>query len=249
MDPEYPPKTGKCWVVDCKETPTDWHHIYSEEEIVEHGEPIETFHDSKNLRELCTYHYNLTTSTLVAWRLTRTGKLFAVQPRTSKQISGRRKRSEKLVHPVKEQRKYWSAMMDRKVAVGGSVQGSFMDTEQEGKWKKYISPMRRDKPNSVLYPPDHWMHDPTRWDWELCDEFEKDGWKWKVDGSVVFKGEKGRVFYDSDSLSTRGTPLSIGKKNKNPEAPIGFGVNEVGDCLKCGKERSEHEEWPVCEEE
>ena len=68
---QYPSKTGGCSISGCKRTPTDWHHIISQAQIIRRGLPESMFTDPGNLQELCRYHHDMTTASMDRKRLTK----------------------------------------------------------------------------------------------------------------------------------------------------------------------------------
>ena len=64
-----PRKTGRCEISGCRNTPTDWHHVISQNQIRKRGLPKSFFTDPGNLKEFCRKHHDMTTASMDRKRL------------------------------------------------------------------------------------------------------------------------------------------------------------------------------------
>ena len=64
-----PKKTGRCEISGCRNTPTDWHHVISQNQIRKRGLPKSFFTDPGNLKEFCRKHHDMTTASMDRKRL------------------------------------------------------------------------------------------------------------------------------------------------------------------------------------
>ena len=55
------------------------------------------------------------------------------------------------------------------------------------KWSDYLEKYKNDI-FSMIYPEDHWLHDPERFEQNLSSEFENDGFSWTKNGGIWKKG-------------------------------------------------------------
>lgn len=54
--------------------------------------------------------------------------------------------------------------------------------ESSAKWLDYFKTVTKNVDLSILYPPDHWMHEPEKFNRLLSEEFEYDGFGWTESG-------------------------------------------------------------------
>ena len=69
-----PKKTGRCEISGCRNTPTDWHHVISQNQIRKRGLPKSFFTDPGNLKEYCRKHHDMTTASMDRKRLEKQAK-------------------------------------------------------------------------------------------------------------------------------------------------------------------------------
>lgn len=63
-----------------------------------------------------------------------------------------------------------------------SLKGTSGNDEFSAKWLDYFNTVSKGVDLSLLYPVDHWMHDPEKFDSSLSSEFEHDGFGWTESG-------------------------------------------------------------------
>ena len=69
-----PRKKGRCEISGCRNTPTDWHHVISQNQIRKRGLPKSFFTDPGNLKEYCRKHHDMTTASMDRKRLEKQAK-------------------------------------------------------------------------------------------------------------------------------------------------------------------------------
>ena len=184
----YPPKTGECSISGCSRTPTDWHHIISQAQIITRGLPESMFTDPGNLQELCRYHHDMTTASLTRKKLTKKYGPYKSKPRLTteqrreikkKKIEESKRKEEEhfndVIHPSLEK------MFNR----GASNPKKHKNMNQYSKdkhWRKMMdnpksrfSIQHQDMTIVNAYPPDHWLHNSEEYDEEFSIEFENGG--------------------------------------------------------------------------
>ena len=75
-----PKKTGRCEISGCQSTPTDWHHVISQNQIRKRGLPKSFFTDPGNLKEFCRKHHDMTTASMDRKRLEKQAEKKAKKP-------------------------------------------------------------------------------------------------------------------------------------------------------------------------
>ena len=212
MARQYPPKTGKCAITDCKRKNTDWHHIISQAQIIKRGLPESMFTDPGNLQELCRHHHDMTTASISRKQLTKKHGPMGKRKRKRRMTDAERKaakekRQQERVAAAEKQ------MEERQASIPIlEARGAYDVTERRGrpsvrvsrkhirrhsrkdekakKWWKFLE-RSGNRPFIKLYPPDHWLHDPEAYDEALSKEFESDGYIWSGRGGAVRAEEGG----------------------------------------------------------
>lgn len=187
---QYPPKTGECSISGCKRTPTDWHHIISQAQIIKRRLPESMFTDSGNLQELCRYHHDMTTASMDRKRLTKKhGPLGKRKPRMTdaERMAAKKKAKE-------EKKKQKEVFFNDVIAPSLDA----MHSRGAANPKKHKLPNKKilhritevteweGAAIEMAYPPDHWLHDPEQYNEDLNLIIEAGGRNvWCKGGAIV----------------------------------------------------------------
>ena len=182
MSRQYPPKTGKCSISECNRTPTDWHHIISQAQIITRGLPESMFTDPGNLQELCRYHHDMTTASLTRKRLTKRNGPYKARPRLTSAQRKKLKEERIAEFERKEEEKFSNIIMPslEKMHKRGAANPKMGLNEQHSqKLKRFRINYALGRWEGMLienaYPPDHWLHNPELYDEEFSIEVENGG--------------------------------------------------------------------------
>ena len=176
---QYPSKTGGCSISGCKRTPTEWHHIISQAQIIRRRMPESMFTDPGNLQELCRYHHNMTTASMDRKRLTKKhGPLGKRKPRmtedernAAKKKAKEKKQKEKMAFLKDVIEPSLDAMHSR-----GAASLAKNRRPQKKTWDRWTEMTEWEGfPIERAYPPDHWLHDPEQYIEDLSLEIEAEG--------------------------------------------------------------------------
>ena len=184
----YPPKTGECSISGCSRTPTDWHHIISQAQIITRGLPESMFTDPGNLQELCRYHHDMTTASLARKKLTKKYGQYKAKPRRT--WEQRKEEKEKRIRELeKEKEEYFDSVvspsLEKMFNRGAANPKKYKNMDNRRRDKRWKRMMENDKSRFSIpyhdmtivnaYPPDHWLHDSEEYDEEFSIEFENGG--------------------------------------------------------------------------
>ena len=184
----YPPKIGECSITGCKRTPTEWHHIISQAQIITRGLPESMFTDPGNLQELCRFHHDMTTASLSRKILTKKNGPYKAKPRLTYQQ--RKDMKEKRKREIeREKQDYFdnviSPSLEKMYLRGVSFPDKFSNISQHSKDKQWRRMMEdpscrfsfqfQEMTIENAYPPDHWLHNPEEYDEDFSIEFENGG--------------------------------------------------------------------------
>ena len=188
MSRRYPPKTGHCSITGCHRTPTDWHHIISQAQIITRGLPESMFTDPGNLQELCRYHHDMTTASLTRRKLTRRNGPYKAKPRLT---SAQRKelKQERIAEFKRKEEEYFDSVVSpslEKMYQRGAANPKFtINKDQDSKDKAWMRMMENPRSRFTqrcqdmtivnAYPPDHWLHNENEYDEEFSIDFENGG--------------------------------------------------------------------------
>ena len=178
-----PEKTGSCSI--CKKKGlTEWHHIISQHHSKRTGQ-FDLLDNPDNVIELCPSCHRQTTASMVRKRLTKEKGPLSKPKRKAKRPARRvtvdpeeRKRAVQLRRRWKQSRK--------DLAKRGAFRLSYSGPKRT---QKQISSSLKLKGTKIeeLYPPDHWLHDPKKYNEYKCKLFEGDGWCWNKKGGAERK--------------------------------------------------------------
>ena len=184
----YTPNTGECSITGCKRTPTEWHHIISQAQIITRGLPESMFTDPGNLQELCRFHHDMTTASLSRKILTKKNGPYKAKPRlTYQQIQDMKKKRKRDIE--KEKQDYFdnviSPSLEKMYRRGASFPGFLSNLNQNSRDKRWRRMMEapscrfsfqfQEMTVENAYPPDHWLHNPEEYDEDFSIEFENGG--------------------------------------------------------------------------
>ena len=188
MSRQYPPKSGECSIGGCSRNPTDWHHIISQAQIITRGLPESMFTDPGNLQELCRYHHDMTTASLTRKRLTKKNGPYKAKPRLTTDQRRELKQKKKEEWKRKEEEHFANIIkpslekMFNRGAANPKKNRIINQYSKDKKWRRMMENPRSISSASMFektienaYPPDHWLHDPEKYDEGFSIEFENGG--------------------------------------------------------------------------
>tara|TARA_B110000438_G_C15763098_1_gene628241 strand:+ start:54 stop:1601 length:1548 start_codon:yes stop_codon:yes gene_type:complete len=196
-------KTGCCTICK-KKGRSDWHHIISQHHARRTGQE-ELITDPNNVIELCRRCHDQTTASMVRKRLNKQGKpvkksgrpMKRVLPKVQAKLSASEiRRISKLneqerIQDCKKRLELREVMSKDAPNVKfryfleylGAIQ---QDDVLAEKWHQYLRNTRN--PLRTLYPIDHWGFEQNRFDGEMSQQFEDDGFIWLENGSAWKSG-------------------------------------------------------------
>ena len=135
--------------------------------------------DPGNLQELCRHHHDMTTASMDRKRLEKEkGPLPKTRKKKPKKTVVDPAARKKAAQQRKRQKESWAALTRRgafkRIGHGGKALQNRIDKSMKLKGTKVES----------LYPPDHWLHDPKKYDESKCKMFEGEGWRWDKKGGA-----------------------------------------------------------------
>ena len=164
------------------------------------------FTDPGNLQELCRYHHDMTTASLTRKKLTKLHGPMKTQKR-KRRLTAEERREAKAKQEKERQVKFEKQEVERKASIEVLEERGVFYSMRKGrpsvrvtrkmfrraarrkdeKAKKWFAVFETNgnRPLISLYPPDHWLHDPERYDANLSQEFEEDGYKWSGRGGAA----------------------------------------------------------------
>ena len=182
-----PKKSGICSICK-KKGPTDWHHIISQAHAKK-TKQFDLLDNPDNVTELCRKCHDQTTASMVRKRLTKEGKsLSKTKKRTLKKVVNPQIKNN--IKKDRERRNKSKISLTRR-SVWGLSSG---DSPTRLKTRLNRSMRLKGTTLGSLYPSDHWLHDPKKYDSQKCRYFEQSGWKWTKDGLAKNTGKVSRDY-------------------------------------------------------
>ena len=170
-----PAKTGTCSICR-KKGSTDWHHIISQHHAKKTGRN-DLLDNPNNVVELCRSCHNQTTASMVRKRLTKEkGPLPSTKKKAPKKKVVDSEARKKAIRLKKRKKESFAALTRRGATGKYGHKGNGLQNRIN---KLYVGT----KVES-LYPPDHWLHDPKKYDEAKCKRFEREGWRWDKRGGA-----------------------------------------------------------------
>ena len=155
-----PKKTGRCEIAGCRNTPTDWHHVISQNQIKKRGLPKSFFTDPGNLKEYCRKHHDMTTASMDRKRLEKQAKKkVKAKPKKAKKSKPKKKAGKfddlRKIYPPD----HWlhdDESWDQDLSLDFEIAG--------GRWTKNggatLPPKTKRGRRIVIPPPENW---PEEW--------------------------------------------------------------------------------------
>ena len=196
-------KTGICKI--CKKNGrTEWHHIISQNHAKKTGQK-DLISNPDNVIELCRSCHNQTTASMVRRRLMREERGRSIQRRRDLKERKRKETEARNEEILLRKKKF----QDKKIESINRLKkrGVFIENPPSHRKRDFVRYLKQNLENDdsvknwfdffhtnyrrinlcKLYPVDHWLHDPNKFDKKLSLNYEKDGFMWTETGFTWHK--------------------------------------------------------------